>query len=73
MCDTLKNHLGVSQHITAKKPFINPAQQQKQLIWAKEHLHWTMEDWEWVIWTDESSVEIGKESRECVVWRKVGE
>ena len=71
--DTLKNRLGISQRITAKKPFINPAQQQKWLLWAKEHLHWTMEDWEQVIWTNESSVKIGKESRECVVWRKVGE
>ena len=32
-----------------------------------------MVDWQRVIWTDESSVEIGLESRKCTVWRRVGE
>ena len=32
-----------------------------------------MTDWERIIWTDEASVEIGKESRQCMVWRRPGE
>ena len=31
-----------------------------------------MELWKRVIWIDESSVEIGKESRQVVVWRRPG-
>jgi transposase len=59
--------------VAAKKPFINAAQHKKRLDWAKEHCRLTMVDWERVIWTDESSVEIGKESRQCLVWRRPGE
>ena len=30
-------------------------------------------EWERIIWTDEASVEVGKDSRECLVWRRPGE
>jgi len=63
----------MSKRIAAMKPFINDKQQAKRLRWAKDHIRWTMTDWERIIWTDESSVEIGKESRECTVWRRPGE
>ena len=64
----LKTQLGISNRIAAKKPFITAKQRVKRLAWAKDHLQWTMVDWERVIWTDEASVEIGKESR--IVWRR---
>ena len=63
----LKTRLGISNRIAAKKPFVNAKQRAKRLAWAKDHLRWTMVDWERVIWTDEASVEIGKESRKCTV------
>src|SRR5258708_5707805 len=63
----LKHHLGISSHIAAKKPFITVAQRKKRMQWARDHVKWTIEDWKTVIWTDESSVEIGKESRTCTV------
>jgi transposase len=69
----LKTRLGISSRIAAKKPFITAAQREKRLEWARDHVNWTMEDWKTVIWTDESSVEIGKESRTCTVWRREGE
>ena len=69
----LKTRLGMSKRIAAMKPFINDKQQVKRLQWAKDDIHWTMTNWERIIWTDESSVEIGKESRECTVWRRLGE
>jgi len=28
------------------------------LVWAKEHRHWTEEDWKKVFWTDESKFEV---------------
>lgn len=39
----------------------------------KDHGRWGEEDWEKIIWTDESSVEIGKGSKVVWVWRKPGE
>ena len=36
---------------------------------AKEHKHKTVEQWKLVIWSDESSFEIGAYSHETLVWR----
>ena len=73
MRTTLKTRLSMSKRIAAMKPFINAKQQAKWLWWAKDNIWWTMTDWERIIWTDESLVEIGKESRECTVWWRPGE
>jgi transposase len=70
---SLKSNFGISIHVAAKKPFINATQRIKRQKWAREHRTLTMVDWERVIWTDEASVEIGKESRQCLVWRRPGE
>jgi hypothetical protein len=66
----LKTGLGKSCRIAAKKPFLSVVHIWKRKIWAKEALKMTREDWIRIIWTDESSVEVGKESRESIVWRK---
>jgi transposase len=59
--------------VAAKKPFINAKQCKTRRLWAAERLEWTMVDYERIIWTDEASVELGKESRQCKVWRRPGE
>jgi hypothetical protein len=58
----------MSIHVAAKKPFINAMQRKKRLDWAKEHCLLIIVDWERVIWTDEASVEVGKESWQCLIW-----
>ena len=35
-------------------------------------MDWKLVDWERIIYTDEASVELGKESSQCLVWRKPG-
>jgi transposase len=69
----ITNKLGMNAYIAAKKPFINKVQKHKRLLWARDHRTWGEEDWKRVIWTDESSVEIGKDSRAGWVWRRPGE
>lgn len=66
-------HENLSSHMAAKKPFLTHRQKRARMIWAKEHVKWGMVNWERVIWTDEASVEIGLESRACLVWRRPGE
>jgi hypothetical protein len=63
----------MAKYVAAKKPFINGQQGKKRFKWAKEYRKWNMTDWERVIWTDEASVKIGKESRQCLVWHRPGE
>ena len=40
---------GLRARIARKKPFLNDAQHQKRLAWAKEHVTWTAENWNKVI------------------------
>ena len=69
----INGQLGLSKHVAAKKPFLTATHHQSHLNWAKSKISWNMTDWEWVVWTDESTVEIGKLSRKIKVWRRPGE
>ncbi|GJJ75043.1 hypothetical protein EMPS_07401 [Entomortierella parvispora] len=62
--------LNFASRIAAKKPYLKPAHELARLNFAKKHEKWTVEDWKKVIWTDESSFEIGKNSRRIRVWRR---
>jgi hypothetical protein len=48
-------------------------QKADRLAFAHAYESWTFEDWCNVIWTDESSFEIGKSLRQVRVWRKMNE
>ena len=37
-----------------KKPYISEKNQKKRVEWCKAHEHWSEQDWERVLWTDES-------------------
>ena len=52
--------LGLNSCIAVKKPFLSDNHKAERLAFAKEHSHWTLEDWSKVIWTNEASFEIGK-------------
>jgi transposase len=62
--------LGFRNRIARQKPYLTKAHKAKRLAFAKEHRHWTENDWKDVIWTDESFFELGKMSRQIRVWRK---
>jgi transposase len=69
----LNKALGLNAHVAAKKPFLKKVHRQARHRWARGHRGWGEKDWHHVIWTDESSVEIGKDSRVPWVWRRPGE
>ena len=46
---------GLKSYFTRKKPFISEKNRRKRLIWAKQHRHWTIEDWRKVLFSDESA------------------
>lgn len=48
------------QHIVNRKVFVN------------EHLKWILDKRKTVIWTDESSFELGRNNRQIHVWRRAG-
>jgi transposase len=63
----------IYSRIAAKKPFISVVNQAKRLAFALEHRNLTVDDWKYILWTDESSFEIGKNSQQVHVWRNPSE
>jgi hypothetical protein len=61
---------GIQKHIAVVKPFLTPKHVERRLQWALEYQHWTVEDWMKVIWSDESSVEIGRDTKPRWVFRR---
>jgi hypothetical protein len=59
--------------IAQKKPFLFDTHRVRNLEFAREHRTWTIEDWKKVIWTNESTFEVDKSSRQILVWRKSDE
>jgi transposase len=69
---TLRRRLkdaGIQKHIAVKKPMLTEQHMQKRLEFALEYKNWTVRDWNKVVWSDESKVEIGRNSRPVWVFR----
>jgi hypothetical protein len=54
--------VGFYSSIAQKKPFLYDKHRARRLEFAKEHQKWRIEDWKKVIWTYESTFEVGKSS-----------
>ena len=63
---------GFRRCVACPKPLVSWINRRKRLKWAREHLHWTKEDWKRVMFTDESSFETGQRARTFVT-RRPGE
>lgn len=48
------NEKGYSSFFQRKRPFINKRNRRKRVKWARDHLNWTDDDWDKVLWSDES-------------------
>ena len=57
---TLNHHLGYYLYHACKKPFLTASYIKKQLVWTSEVCCFREEEWKRIIWTDESSVKLGK-------------
>lgn len=55
-----------------RKPPITETNRRKRLAWAREHEHWTIDQWRNVLWTDETWV-TGGHHRRVWVTRRPGE
>src|SRR5579862_1103820 len=57
---------GLFRRRARTKPYLSPKHQAERYKWCKERENWSIEQWRSVIWTDESTFEVGKDSR--VIW-----
>ncbi|MBW0477406.1 hypothetical protein O181_017121 [Austropuccinia psidii MF-1] len=65
------HELGKHSCIAVKKPYLTENHMACRLRFARDHQHWTVNDWRAVIWTDESVFELGKKSmqtRSVMIW-----
>ena len=68
-----RSEAGLGSYITAQKPGLSEKQMANRLERALRYKDWTVEDWKRVIWSDESSVWMGVNSRRQWVIRPLGE
>ncbi|XP_008558725.3 transposable element Tcb1 transposase [Microplitis demolitor] len=69
---TVKRRLlsaGLRRCVAAKKPKLTNRHKKNRLEWAKAHKNWTIEQWENVLWSDESKFQIFGSNRRVFVRR----
>ena len=67
--DAVRNCLhraGFTRRAALRKPFINEINRRKRFIFALEHVHWTVEDWYRILWSDETWATAGLHAGEYV-------
>lgn len=63
---------GYTRRVSRKKPPLSDENRMKRLEWAQEHVNWTDDDWDLILWSDETWAQPGRHKRVWVT-RKVGE
>jgi protein associated with RNAse G/E len=54
---TIRNALrnaGFKRYVARRKPPISETTRVKYLAFAIEHLNWTIKDWKYILWSDET-------------------
>ncbi|GET66162.1 IS630 family transposase [Rhizophagus irregularis DAOM 181602=DAOM 197198] len=59
---------GIHSHVAAKKPFVSKKHALARVSWCEKYKEKTIQDWNQVIFSDESSVEIGNGRKSVMVW-----
>ena len=59
-------------YFATRKPFISKINRKKRLQWAKDHQHWTFDDWKRILWSDESPFVL-RFRRKQRIWRRHSE
>lgn len=60
---------GFARRIARRKPLISEVNRLLRLQWALEHLNWTREQWNTILWSDETWVTGRKYTRTWVIRR----
>ena len=52
------NSAGLRGCVAVKKPLLRPAKIKSRLEFARRHKHWTVQQWDKVLWSDESAFQL---------------
>lgn len=63
---------GFVRRVSRRKPSLSEENRKKRLEWAQEHKDWTDEQWDKILWSDETWAQPGRHTK---IWttRKIGE
>jgi transposase len=64
---------GIFSRIATKKPYLDERHRQRRIDFERAYRNWTLEQWSKIVWTDESSFEVGDNFRQIRVWRTAEE
>ncbi|KAK3539719.1 hypothetical protein QTP70_012049 [Hemibagrus guttatus] len=64
------HHQGLKSCSARRVPLLKPVHVRARLKFAREHLDDPEEDWENVIWSDETKIELFGKNSTCRVWRR---
>jgi transposase len=67
--NTLRNE-GFSRRVARRKPPCSEPNRRARLAWAQEHLNWTPEQWNSLLWTDETWTNGGRHTKAWVTRRQ---
>ena len=62
--------LGYVARRPRKKSLLMKKMKEARLQWAKDHLHWGIEEWKYVLWSDESKFNLFSSDSSCLVRRQ---
>ena len=66
---TYLKELSFEYVIRVKKQWLGVQHGQRRLVWCTKHMKWTSDDWENVIFSDESMFYVLKRKNQCKIWR----
>ena len=64
---------GLHGRVARKKPYISEKNRVRRLSWAKRHANWTSQDWQKVVWSDESRFKKCGSDGKLYIRRRIGE
>ena len=64
---------GLYGRVARKKPLVTDRHKKVRLAWAKERKNWTTEDWNRVVWSDESKFDLFGSDGRVYIRRRKGE
>jgi transposase len=70
---TIVDSIGMNHRIERKRCFLTPKQMAAWLAFAKEHIHWTSEEWRCCGFTDEMTIQTDSTQGRKFLWRFPGE
>ncbi|GBM06925.1 hypothetical protein AVEN_147860-1 [Araneus ventricosus] len=63
-------NMGSQSRRPTRVPLLTARHKALLISWARQHYHWTVDDWKYVAWSDESRFQLYQADARVRVWRQ---